>query len=339
MALPEHNCAEESITNQQRPVRLPIPRANIELAAPRQPTAGLLSQLDETSKAQVRLLTKVQDILEPVANLASYVTNEYIRSVETARDDLAVVLSLCKLCNDKAQIIDYLETFIDPGVLPQEPVGDLGPKGDYNFPSLDELKYQCNTDALPEGTGPYSLRTQLALLAALGDARVSIHKLSEDVLARNRVKRPSEDPDPALLTAQDRRTFLSAEFYKSVKALPPKTAKRPHAEQSGAQRGNRGDRSRGPPNHSPNRQGQRGRYSQGRGGGRNNQSYHQQPYHQPNQRYDRQQPAQAPADPQPTQAGQPDQTQGGGQPSYAAQQGTQFNYNRGRGRGRGQGRN
>ena len=339
LALPEHNCAEESITNQQRTVRLPIPRANIELAAPRQPTSGLLSQLDETSKAQVKLLTKVQDIIEPLANFASYVTNESVRSVETARDDLAVLLSVCKLCNDKDQIIDYLETFIDPGVQPQDPVGGLKPKEDYNFPSLEELQYQCNTDALPEGTGPYSLRTQLAQLAALGDARVSIHKLSEEIFTRNRVKRPSEDPDPALLSPQDRRTFLSAEFYKNIKALPPKTAKRPHAEQSGGQRGNRGDRGRGPPNQSPNWQGQRGRHSQGRGGGRNNQFHHQQPYYQPNQRYDRQQPAQGPADPQPTQTGQLEQAQGGGQPSYAAQQGTQFNNSRGRGRGRGQGRN
>jgi len=154
------------------------------------------------------------------------------------------------------------------------------------------------------------------------------------MFTRNRVKRPSLDPDPALLSPQDRRTFLSAEFCKNVKALPPKTTKRSHAEQSGGQRGNRGDRGRGAPNHSPNRQGQRGRYSQGRGGGRNNQFHHQQPCHQPNQRCDRQQPAQGTADPHPAQAGQPDQAQGGGQPSYAAQQGTQYSNSRGRGQGR-----
>ena len=128
LALPDHNCAEATTTNQQRPVRLPIPRANIELAAPRHPSTGLLAQLDETSTAQIKLLTKVQDAIEPLANIAAYVTNETIRGVETARDDLAIILSVCKLCEDKDQIIEYLENFIDPVVSSPRTPSDLSPR-------------------------------------------------------------------------------------------------------------------------------------------------------------------------------------------------------------------
>lgn len=341
LALPDHNCAEATTTNQQRPVRLPIPRANIELAAPRHPSTGLLAQLDETSTAQIKLLTKVQDAIEPLANIAAYVTNETIRGVETARDDLAILLSVCKLCEDKDQIIEYLENFIDPGVQPQDPVGPLAPKEDYDFPSLRELQYQCDTTALPEGSGPYSLRAQLAQLTALGDVRVSIHKLSEEIFLRNRVKRPTADPDPAQLAPQDRRTFLSADFYKRLKALPAQPTKRPHADTQGSPRGRRGGQGGGKA--SRDRQGQRGRHSQGRGGGRHNQSYNQwQPNQQQQQHYQQQPPGQSyqpQAETPQTQAGQ-GQAQGGGQPSHPAQQGTQFHgQNRGRGgRGRGQGR-
>ena len=335
---PDHNCAEATTTNQQRAIRLPTPRANIELGAPRHPSPGLIAQLDEASKAQVKLLSKVQDTIEPLANIVAYVTNETIRGVETARDDLAILLSVVKLCHDKEQIVEYLEHLIDPGIQPQDPIGPLRPKEEYDLPSLKELQYRCDTAALPDDTGPYSLRAQLAQLTALGDARVTIHKLTEEIFLRNRVRRPTADPDPAELAAQDRRTFLSAAFYKKLKALPAQAAKRPHGDTQSSPRGHPKARGRGNSSGARHQQGQRGRYSQGRGGGRHNQPHlqwqpsqqqHQQPYQQPSTQAD-------------TPSGQAThgQAQGAGQTSYPAQQGTLFSsHSRGRGgRSRGQGR-
>ena len=199
----------------------------------------MFAQLDEQSKSQVKLLAKVQDVVEPFATTVAHVTNEVVRGAETAGDDLAILLAVCKLCDDKAQVMTCLEALIDPGVQPQDPLGQLAPPDEHESDRLKDPQHQCDAAAPPEGTGPHSIRTQVAQLTALGDARVSIHKLTEETLLKSRVKRPSSDVDPAKLAPQDRRSFLSAEFCKAASALPVPTTKRPHGDPQHSPRGRR----------------------------------------------------------------------------------------------------
>ena len=334
---PDHNTAPADRSNAEAPTRLPIPRAHIERAPPRKPSAQLTAKLTESGKTVVKTVTQVQDLLEGCANTLACLANENWRCLDTFRDDVATLLEIFEQCADKEEILRYARQILDPGVEPQQPVGALQEPEHYHLPSFADLQCECETASLKPDAGPTYIKNTSASLELLADARTRIHDLAVDAFVDAKATKPPGDPDQSKLGSDERLPYASTDLFKRVSSAPAKSQKRPadgHQGQQpqrgrGSPRGGRG-RGRGPNNH---------------GGGRGRQDFHGRPFHHNDQRGHQHRPQQHQPDQRAPQEGQSDpqapppnfdKGQGGnGHQGNTGYQGPP--NNRGRGRGRGQG--
>ena len=274
----------------------------------------------------VKTITQVQDLLEGYANSTAYLANENWRYLDTARDDAATLIAIFEKCADKEEILRYARQILDPGVEPQQPVGELQEPEQYHLPIFADLQYDCETASLKPDAGPTYIKNTSASLELLADARSRIHDLAVDAFVDAKATRPPGDPDQSKLGSDERLPYASTDLFRRVNSAPARSQKRP----ADGQQGQQPQRGRGPNNHGGGR-GRGGSY--GRPFHHNDQpGYHNPPqYHRPAREF----PQDAQGDPQAHPPHLNPGQGGNGHQGNAGQQGSP--NNRGRGRGRGQG--
>ena len=162
LADPDHDTAQQDRSNAETPIRLPTPRAHIERALARKPSAQLAAKPSESGKTVVRTVTQVQDTLEDLSNTSACLANENWRCLDTARDDAAALFASFEKCADKAEIVRCARQILDPGVEPQQPMEALLQPEQHRLPSFEDLQHRCETTSLLPNAGPFYIKARVA---------------------------------------------------------------------------------------------------------------------------------------------------------------------------------